>query len=57
MEKSYNFTIGLKGVAYGYVVANSEEEAVEKIKNHDWEDIIDIDPEYDGSDIISIEED
>lgn len=57
MEKSYNFTIGPKGVAYGYVVANSEEEAVEKIKNHDWEDIIDIDPEYDGSDIIEIEED
>ena len=41
MEKCYQFTFKGSIGGYGIVTAKSEEEAMEKIKNNDYDDIID----------------
>ena len=41
MEKCYQFTFKGSIGGYGIVSANSEEEAIEKIKSNDYDDIID----------------
>jgi hypothetical protein len=41
MSKTYNFEIEMNNVGKGYVVANSLEEAISKIKNGEYEDIYD----------------
>ena len=41
MEKQYTFTITEQCTTLGIVIATSKEEAIEKIKNGDYDDMID----------------
>lgn len=41
MEKQYNFLCVVEEVGRGYVMAKNEEEAIQKILNGDYEDIVD----------------
>lgn len=54
MEKQYIFKAKILNTCKGYVFAESEEEAKEKIMNGDYEDIYD---EYDGEikEVLSVE--
>lgn len=56
MEKTFSFRVKASSIGCGCVTANTVEEAIEKIKKDDWDDIYDtINTEY--GEIISIEED
>lgn len=49
-EKIYNFTIEVKVAYRGYVVANNEQEAIQMIKDGEYNDIVDqyeLDWDYD----------
>ena len=49
-EKTYNFTIEVKVAYRGYVVANNEQEAIQMIKDGEYNDIVDqyeLDWDYD----------
>lgn len=52
--KEYQFTRKAMYVEYGVVTADSKEEAIEKIKNGDYDDIYDtsLEEEYDDTIII-----
>lgn len=41
MAKSYNFKADVDCHIEGYVVANSEKEAIKKIRSWDWIDLLD----------------
>lgn len=55
--KTYQFTREAKCIQYGYVAANSKEEAINLIKNDDYDDIFDTSLEEEYNDTIQIEED
>lgn len=55
--KNYKFTRKATYVEFGVVTAINEEEAMEKIKNNDYDDIIDTSLEEEHNDTINIEED
>lgn len=49
--KEYQFTRKAMYIEYGVVTAENEEEAIEKIKNNDYDDIYDtcLEEEYDDT--------
>lgn len=47
-EKTYRFSVTGRAYCYGYVTAKDEAEALEKVKNNDYDDILDEDLEYDN---------
>lgn len=55
--KTYQFTREAKYIQYGYVGANSKEEAIDLIKNNDYDDIFDTSLEEEYNDTIQILED
>lgn len=55
--KTYQFTREVKYIQYGYVDANSKEEAIELIQNNDYDDIFDTSLEEEYNDTIQIIED
>ncbi len=54
--KTYQFTREAKCIEYGVVTANSKEEAIELIKNNDYDDIFDTSLEEEYNETIKIEE-
>ena len=54
--KTYQFTREAKYIEYGVVYANSKEEAIELIKNNDYDDIYDTSLEEEYNETIKIEE-
>ncbi len=54
--KTYQFTREAKYIEYGFVIANSKEEAIELIKNNDYDDIYDTSLEEEYNETIKIEE-
>lgn len=54
--KTYQFTREAKYIEYGVVNANSKEEAIELIKNNDYDDIYDTSLEEEYNETIKIEE-
>ena len=54
--KTYQFTREAKYIEYGVVTANSKEEAIELIKNNDYDDIYDTSLEEEYNETIKIEE-
>lgn len=56
--KTYRFTREAKYIQIGFVDANSKEEALELIKNNDYDDIYDtsLEEEYNDTIIIDCEE-
>lgn len=54
--KTYQFTREAKYIEYGVVTANSKEEAIELIKNNDYDDIFDTSLEEEYNETIKIEE-
>ncbi len=54
--KTYQFTRKAKYIEYGVVTANSKEEAIELIKNNDYDDIYDTSLEEEYNETIEIEE-
>ena len=51
-EKTYTFIIKEIARVYGVVQASSLEEAAEKVKRYEWDDLIDaVDIEYDTSEL------
>lgn len=53
--KTYNFTREAKYIQYGFVQANSKEEALELIKDNDYDDIYDTSLEEEYNDTIKID--
>ena len=54
--KTYQFTREAKYIEYGVVTANSKKEAIELIKNNDYDDIFDTSLEEEYNETIKIEE-
>lgn len=54
--KEYQFTREAKYIEYGVVTANSKEEALELIKNNEYDDIFDTSLQEEYNDTIKIEE-
>ena len=54
--KTYQFTRKAKYIEYGVVTANSKVEAIELIKNNDYDDIYDTSLEEEYNETIEIEE-
>lgn len=54
--KNYQFTREAKYIEYGVVTANSKEEALELIKNNEYDDIYDTSLDEEYNDTIKIEE-
>lgn len=54
--KTYQFTREAKYIEYGVVTANSKAEAIELIKNNDYDDIYDTSLEEEYNETIKIEE-
>ncbi len=56
-EKTYYFEATCINRGRGYVTATSKKEAIEKLRNEDWDDILDEDSESIEVDFSSISED
>ena len=53
----FNFTVRITGRAYGYVFAESKEQAEKLINADEWDDISDVEWEVTGRPLKLVEED